>query len=103
MCLPIVSNPPDTHCLKDVLNSISTIAADWFILGTALGLPPGTLKTIEHDYRTAQRCQIEMITAWLQNSSHRSWQRLASALSSPLVNKSEIATMIAAEHPKIDS
>ena len=96
----IVSNPPDKHSLKTVLNSISTIAADWFILGTALGVSPGTLKTIEYNYRTAQRCQTEMITAWLQNSSRRSWRHLASALSSPLVNRSEIATMIAAEHPK---
>ena len=48
-------------------------------------------------------CQTEMITAWLQSSSQRSWQRLASALSSPLVNRIEIATMIAAEHPQIDS
>ena len=102
--LPIVSNPPDTHCLKDVLNSISTIAADWFILGTALGQSHGTLKTIEYNYpRNAQMCQTEMITAWLQNSSQPSWRRLASALSSPLVNRSEIATMIAAEHPQIDS
>lgn len=89
--------------MRIVLNSISTIAADWFILGTALGVSPGTLKTIEHDHRTAKRCQTEMITAWLQNSSQPSWQRLASALSSPLVNRIEIATMIAAEHPKIDS
>ena len=101
--IPIVSNPPDTRSLRIVLNSISTIAADWFNLGLALGLSYDILKTIECNYQTAQRCQIETITAWLQSSLHSSWQRLASALSSPLVNKIEIATMIAAQHPKIDS
>ena len=99
--IPIVSNPAEIHSLKDVLNSISAIAADWFSLGTALELPHDTLKTIEYNYpRDAQMCKTEMITAWLRNSSHRSWRKLASALSSPLVDRSEIATMIAAQHPK---
>ena len=102
--IPIVSNPPDTRSLRIVLNGISTIAADWFNLGLALGLSYDTLKTIECNYpKNAQRCQIETITTWLQSSSQPSWQRLASALSSPLVNKIEIATMIAAQYPKIDS
>ena len=102
--IPFVSNPPDKHSLRIVLNSISTLAAKWFNLGLALGLSRDTLDIIEYNYpRDAHRCQTEMITAWLRMSSHPSWQRLASALSSPLVNRIEIATMIAVQHPKIDS
>ena len=102
--IPIVSNPPDEHFLRIVLNSISTLAAKWFNLGLALGLSRDTLDIIEHNHpRDACRCQTEMITTWLKSSSHPSWQRLAFALSSPLVNRIEIATMIATEYPKIDS
>ena len=87
-----------------VLNSISTLTAQWFDLGVALGLSYDTLKTIESNYpKDVNRCRTEMITAWLRSTSQPSWQRLASALSLPLVNRSEIATMIAAEHPKVDS
>ena len=83
------------------MNSISTLAAKWFNLGLALGLSRNTLDIIDYNHpRDANRCQAEMITAWLRSSSQPSWQRLASALSSPLVNRSEIATMIAVGHPK---
>ena len=102
--IPIVSNPPDKHSLRIVLNSISTLAAKWFNLGLALGLSRDTLDIIEYNHpRDAWRCQTEMITMWLKSSSHPSWRRLASALSSSLVNRIEIATMIATEHAKIDS
>lgn len=102
--IPLISNPPDEHSLRIVFFSISTVAAKWFNLGLALGLSRDTLDIIEYNHpRDAHRCQTEMITAWLQSSSHPSWQRLASALSSSLVNRIEIATMIATEYPKIDS
>ena len=92
------------HSLGIVLDSISTLTAEWFKLGVALGLSYDTLKTIECNYpKDAQRCQTEMITAWLRSTSQPSWQRLASTLSLPWVNRIEIATTIAAEHPKIDS
>ena len=96
-----VSNPSDEHSLRIVLDSISTLTADWFNLGVALGLSHNTLKTIESNHpRDAHRCFTEMVIAWLmQGYSQPSWQSLVSALSSPLVNRIEIAAMIAAEHP----
>ena len=84
------------------MDTISTLAADWFNLGVALRLSYDTLKTIESNYpRDAPRCLTEMVIAWLQikDNAQPSWQSLASALRSPLVNRIEIATMIAAEHP----
>ena len=84
------------------MDSISTLAADWFKLGVALELSYSTLKTIECNYpRDTHRCLTEMVIAWLQmkDSAQPSWQSLASALSSPSVNRIEIATMIATDHP----
>ena len=96
------SNPSDERSLRTILDSISTLAAEWFNLGVALGLSSGTLWEIESNYQgDAHRCLTEMVIAWLQmkDNSQPSWRLLASALSSPLVNRIEIATMITAEHP----
>ena len=106
MCITIyiVSNHSDTRSLRTILDSISTLTADWFNLGIALGLFFDTLREIESNHRgEARRCLTEMVIAWLQmkDNSQPSWQSLASALSSPSVNRIEIATMIAAEHPHI--
>ena len=99
--ISIVSNPSAKESLRTILESISTLTAEWFNLGVALGLSYDTLKTIESNYpRDARRCQTEMVIAWLQmkDNSQPSWQSLASALSSPSVGRIEIATLIAAEH-----
>ena len=99
----IVSNLSDECSLRSILDSISTLTAEWFNLGVALGLSSGTLRELESNYRgDARRCLTEMVIVWLQmkDNAQPSWQALASALSSPLVNRIEIANMIAAEHPR---
>ena len=97
-----IYNPLEQCSLKAALDSISTLTAEWFNLGVALGLSPDTLREIECNHsKDARRCLTEMVIAWLQmkDNSQPSWQSLASALCSPLVNRIEIATMIATEHP----
>ena len=98
----IISNISDEDSLRMVLNSISTLAAEWFNLGVALGLSEPTLSIINHNNPgDARRCLTEMVIHWLQRNdgSQPSWQELASALSSPLINRIEIANTIATEHP----
>ena len=88
--------------LVTIMNSISTLAAEWFHLGLALGLSYGTLKEIESNYpRDSRRCQTEMIMAWLQmkDRSRPSWQALVHALRSPSLARIDIATMISVENP----
>ena len=100
--ISIVSNSSAEDSLRTVLLSISTLTADWFNLGVALGLSYDTLRAIESNHRgDARRCMTEMVIAWLQrkDNSQPSWRSLASTLSSPLVERIEIATMIATEHP----
>ena len=95
-----ISNPSVEASLRTILDSISTLTADWFNLGVALGLSYDTLKTIECNHsKDARRCQTEMVIAWLQMKDNPSWQALASAVSSPSINRIEIANMIASEHP----
>ena len=98
----VVSNPSDERSLGTILDSISTLTADWFNLGVALGLSPGTLREIESNHRgEALRCLTEMVIAWLQmkDNAQPSWQSLVSALNSPSVNRTEVANRIATEHP----
>ena len=103
LCLCVLqSNSSDEHSLRTISDSISTLTAEWFNLGVALGLSYVTLTEIESNHRgEAHRCQTEMVIAWLRKKDNvqPSWQALVSALSSPSVKRIEIATMIAEEHP----
>ena len=92
--------PSDERYLKTILDSISTLRAEWFNLGLALGLSHGTLIRIELNHpKDALRCLTETVNVWLQNSPNPSWKRLVSALRSPSLGRVDIATMIATEHP----
>ena len=76
MTISIVSNSSDVRSLMTILDSISTVAAEWFILGVALGLSYRTLRKIESDYQEAHMCLTEMVKAWLQmkDNAQPSWQ-----------------------------
>ena len=104
MCTTIcvISNISDQNSLRTVLNSISNLAAQWFNLGVQLGLLCPTLEAIGcSNLGDPQRCLTKMVNAWLERKDHSrpSWRELASALSSPLINRIDIATVIATEHP----
>ena len=98
--ISIASNPSAEYSLRTIVDSISTLTAEWFNLGVALRLLPDTLWGIEYNHsKDARRCLTEVVIAWLQkkNNAQPSWQSLASALRS--LGRVDIATMIAAEHP----
>ena len=102
LCILSTTNLSEQCSLKAALDSISTLTPEWFNLGVAPGLSPDTLREIKYNHRgDACRSLTEMVIAWLQmkDNSQPSWQSLTSALCSPLLNRIEIATMIAAEHP----
>ena len=76
------------------------LTAKWFNLGLVLGLSSDTLVQIEYNYpRDPFRCLTEVIKAWLRSNPQSSWQGLASALRSPLVDRFNLATEIAKKHP----
>ena len=103
--ISIISNPSDEGSLRTILESISTLTAEWFKLGVVLGLSYDTLKIIEHNYRDPHRCLTETMIAWLRmkDNSQPSWQSLTSALGSSFVDRKEIAVMIAADHHSVDN
>ena len=91
----------EQNCLSKVLDSTVTLSTKWFYLGLALGLSHGTLRDIEYNHKDTQRCLTEVINAWLQkkDESRPSWQQLAVALCSRSVDRLDVATIVAAEHP----
>lgn len=92
----------DIKSLYEVKQEVFTLH-NWFHLGLALRLSYHTLKRIETDLpQNSRQCRTEMLIAWLEmrDNTAPSWQALVCALSSPVVNKQEVATTIAASHPK---
>ena len=74
----------------------------WHSLGLALHLEKYRLDVIHIDHRGNVRdCLKAMIPLWL-DTGNASWRALVRALSSPLVEKRDLAMKIAAEHTKCE-
>ena len=73
--------------LKEVVN--------YYSLGVFLKLPPSTLDHIEK-YETVERRKIEVVKAWLGQSSHPCWEELVSALYE--IDETVIASNIQEKH-----
>ena len=90
--------------LYDVIQAVSTIH-NWFPLGLALGLSYDSLNRIKSDHsRDNYHCLVETLAAWLQKRDMvarrggPSWRALAQGLDTPLVGKTDVASMIAVDH-----
>ena len=85
--------------LGEISDKMFTISR-WFHLGLCLGLSYHRLIIIEdNNPQDIHRCRTEMLTDWLKGvGGESSWRQLACALDSPLIQKTEIATMIATQH-----
>ena len=87
-----------------MIQAVSTIH-NWFPLGLALGLSYDSLKRIESDNpRDSYECLKGTLAAWLQKRDMvarrggPSWRALAQGLDTPLVGKTDVASMIAVDH-----
>ena len=70
-------------------------------LGLKLGLYHSTLKKIETDVRTVNKCKREMLAAWLKeedNSKDRTWSTLVNAVHK--TNHHSLAEEITDQHLK---
>lgn len=53
---------------------------DWRSLGYQLHVPKHQLDAIEEDFRRVQRCREEVLSYWLRNDVHASWELLVTAI-----------------------
>ena len=72
---------------------IVKVAKRWHSLGIQLGLPPGLLDAIEHNYtRDCQRCCEEIFKEWLVRPElDPSWSMLIEVLKSEAVSQKNVS------------
>ena len=74
------------------------IRTRWFSLGLQLGIHPGTLNTIEHQYqRDPDKCLLKLLIEWLK-SGEASWEKLISALTNKTLGETNIAGKLEEKH-----
>ena len=69
--------------MRDAFRETIYIAAEWQNIGALLGIPDGTLSTIQHDEggNGAKSCLRVMLATWLEmRSPLPSWSELANAV-----------------------
>ena len=90
--------------LNDVKEEIYTLAAKYFELGVALGIPVHELEKLQNQYGAVNfdRCFIEVILLWLRGCTSRTWQALVRAVDSKSgVNDHSLALEIAGRHKAV--
>ena len=71
-----------TLSLPSAYKLVFSLGGEWKNVGLFLSLDEGTLNKIEHDYRKANDCLREMLSAWLKKvTPPPSWEMLAEAVS----------------------
>ena len=93
----------ETLNLKDVVCELNDFSG-WYQLGVFMNVPKNVLDQIHADYghgpNAMRRCQIEMISYWLDNGRDPTWSFLISALHS--IGKTVLAVKIANRYGKQD-
>ena len=73
----------NTLTLPSAFKLVFPLRSRWKNLGLFLNLDEDTLDTIEHDYKKADDCLREMLSAWLKKvTPPPSWETLAEAVDS---------------------
>ena len=82
--------------LNSVYKKLIKAAGDWLDLGLDLGLDPGTLKNIEHDYHRNKDCLREMLAARLKTGPI-TYSDICQSLRAPTVDRNDVAGAIEEE------
>ena len=80
--------------LKDELADV----VDWFCFGVFLRISTSKLVAIQKNYRTPNRCKLEMLIFWQQQKS-RTWTEIVQALNT--MGLKCLAQQIAANHSEL--
>ena len=85
MCLYLVCSVGAKPSLFDLLKHVvPTMAAEWKMVGYALGVQPEVLSTVEYNERRAERCAMELLALWLHRTpgtgdQPRTWHSVVGA------------------------
>ena len=93
----LYSDTLSTDDLGTVVNELQEVRDIWFSVGVQLKVPLADLRSIRADFRDkSSDCLLEMLSVWLSRTepSPPSWQRVVDALSSPAVDRLDVAERI---------
>ena len=69
-----------TPNLQQLLNALKT-SENWFMFGAMLGIPVSQLRKIElHHQKDPDRCKLELLQYWLDNTLVPTWNEIVQAL-----------------------
>ena len=82
--------------LKALLNALHPVRASWYNIGLELDIPHTKLDCFTQTYFDPSVLMREMLKHWLDAAIDPSptWEAVITALKSPLVDKSDIATKL---------
>ena len=86
MCLYLVCSAGAEPSLIDLLRHVvPTIAAQWKMVGYALGVQREVLSTVEYNERKAEGCAMELLALWLYRTpgtgdQPRTWHSVIGAV-----------------------
>ncbi len=85
--------------LRAVLTELLPASANWYNIGLALDMDPGTLDAMKvGTYKDPRDCLREMLKEWLSTSPDPSWEGLIAALRDPVVGKETLARQLEAKY-----
>ena len=87
---------PESLALKDLVNELSAVKDKWKDLGVQLNMTPPDLNAIQIQCNNnPSRCLLEMLSQWWEvTSPSPTWQTVVDALSSPAVDRPDVAEKI---------
>ncbi len=81
--------------LRAVLTQLLPVCADWYDIGLALDMSPGTLDAMKvGTYKEPKHCLRDVLKEWLSTSPDPSWEGLVAALKDPIVGKGALARQL---------
>ena len=76
--------------LKDLVEHVILLCApEWQIIGILLDIPFGELRIIEADNKGVKKCVMEVLNKWLDSDHAASWEKILTAIKSPVVTCSD--------------
>ena len=79
--------------LKELLNELHTVRANWYSIGLQLDIPHTTMDCLKQNHSDPSDLMREVLKYWLDTAvdPRPSWEAVVAALRSPVVDKKCIA------------
>ena len=84
--------------LGEVVKEVCKAKDRWKFIGLELGVSKPDLDGIENDYSKVKERLLEALAKWLQSGKNTTWNALAEAVGSDMVDREDIKDKILANH-----